>query len=93
MGVTVADDLVASASDAIEVWPENRDSALLFDRLGTQWRALLGAAGLVRLGLDYAAAEAAVRRQGWKRRKMDRVFDDLTVMEGEALAMFASLEG
>lgn len=72
-------------ADVLEIGADERDAALLFLRLGTQWRYL----GLhpVRCGLEYAAIEPTARML--KIAMTTQLFDDLQLMEREALREFA----
>lgn len=73
--------------DVTEVWTCNASSWSAFLALATQWRLAVGAT-VVRVGLDYVAAEAAIRMMGLGR-KSARIFADLQVMEAAALDVFA----
>lgn len=77
-GLTRAD--VAAAD--VEVWPDNWDVVGLFTSLNTQWRTGFGGA----TGLDYGALPAVLRMCGMKRDKWPELFQDLRVLEAEALA-------
>ena len=63
------------------VWAENWDALSAFLALATQWRAAVGAAGMIWLGLDYCAADVIMRRL----RSPEHVFADLMIMEASAL--------
>jgi len=80
LGVHVPENRIVEASDAIEVWDVNWPIMADFLALQTQWRAAATLAGLIWLGLDYAAAAA---RLGGKRFR--RHAADLAAMESEAL--------
>lgn len=71
-----------TASDALEIWPENVETVSAFLRLQTQW--VLGAMGGV-VGLNYQAVEALFNILGIEKRL--EVFDGLQVMERAALAV------
>jgi hypothetical protein len=62
------------------VWPENVEAVRLFCDVATQWRVAAGF-GVVYLGLDYAAVEAAMRMRGVKRRERSELFEKVRVME------------
>ncbi|HDS1711354.1 DUF1799 domain-containing protein [Pseudomonas sp. SbB1] len=72
-------------TEEVEVWPDAWPAFCLFEALGTQWR--LGPGGPS--GLDYAAIPGTAKILGLKRRELPRVFHDLRIMEGEALAAMA----
>ena len=63
------------------MWP----AFCLFEALGTQWR--LGPGGPS--GLDYASIPGTAKMIGLKRRELSEVFNDLRIMESEALAVMA----
>ena len=63
------------------VWPCNWRAARLFIAAGTQWR--VGMAGAT--GLDYAALTAVMDFHGIPAKKRRRLFDDIRLMEAEAL--------
>ena len=65
-----------------KVWPENRESVLVFMSLRTQWRS--GFNGPT--GLDYAVLPEAWRRLKIAPDRRDAVFADLQVLEAAALA-------
>ncbi len=72
--------------ESIEVWPENELAFATFSRIGTQWR--VGTSGAT--GLDYTAVLALIRTLRLSRDQADELFDDVQVMEGEALAVMAA---
>jgi hypothetical protein len=72
--------------EVFEVWPENVQAVELFSLVASQWRAVAGFAGARFLGLDYAAIEAVMRMRNVRTKERGRLFDDLRVMEGAALA-------
>lgn len=65
----------------MEVWPECAESVELFLALATQWR-IEPMSGTV-LGLDYAAARAAMDMMGIEDRR--QAFEDLRIMEAEVI--------
>jgi hypothetical protein len=76
-GLTIED----YALDIIEIWPENLDAYQVFTCMSTQWR--VGMSGAT--GLDYSAL-----REVWQRLKIpqsarDDIFQDIRIMENEAL--------
>lgn len=88
LGVTVAAEIDKSEDDALGVWDINWDSLSAFLACETQWRVAVGFAGMVWLGLDYAAVDVVLRR----RQFGDSVFEDLRVMEMEALRTFDEVD-
>lgn len=70
-------------AEAFEVMPANWSSIIAFLGCETQWRAAVGMAGLVWLGLDYAGVEVALRRLG-----REACFEDVQLMEAQALRTF-----
>ncbi|TCP88915.1 uncharacterized protein DUF1799 [Rhizobium sp. PP-CC-2G-626] len=71
-----------------EVWTLSEDSWRAWMACQTQWSATgAGLAGLTYLGLDYAGVDVVLRRL----RFDDAVFDDLMIMETEALDVFAKV--
>ena len=81
LGLTL-DDM---ETEAVEVWPDAWPAFCLFEALGTQWR--LGPGGPS--GLDYAAIPGTANMIGLKSRELSETFDDVRVMENEALTVMA----
>lgn len=50
-----------AAAQQLDVWPEHWHAVQIFLAMETQWRVAAGMAGLVWLGLDYSAIDAAER--------------------------------
>lgn len=69
------------AEPPVEVYPCTLAALDLMAALGTQWR--VGQGGVT--GLDYAAAESALRLQRTPRSQWPQLFADLRVMERAAL--------
>ncbi len=67
----------------VEVWPDAWPAFLLFEAMSTQWR--LGPGGPS--GLDYSAIPSTAKMIGLKHRELSEAFNDLRVMENEALAL------
>lgn len=65
----------------IDVWPDVWPALQIFVSLSTQWR--VGAGGCT--GLDYLAVPMVLRMRRVKRDDWEPIFDDLRVMEDEAL--------
>lgn len=63
------------------VWPENRQSVLLFNAMRTQWRAAMGGY----TGLDYGVLPEVWRRLKVPPADRDSMFADLQVLEDAAL--------
>lgn len=73
---------------SFEIWEENVDSAGLFFALSTQWRVIAGRAGLIHLGLDYAAVRALIALEfDASAKKARRLMRDVMIMEQEALPL------
>lgn len=75
---------VEEASPKFEVWPDCWESVSVFTRLGTQWRT---AQGYV-TGLDYCAIGPVFDLMHISEEDRPLIFDDLRVMEGEALKVY-----
>ena len=69
------------------MWPDNIDSVNVFSAMSTQWE--VGPGGVI--GLRYEALPAIKEALRIGRRKWAQVFQDLMVMEDEALATFRAL--
>lgn len=85
LGVTVAAE-VPRDDGAVEVMLANADPMRAWLACATQWRCAVGVAGLVWLGLDYAAVDVVLARGSFA--DPDAVFADVQLMEDEALATF-----
>lgn len=70
-----------AGGEAVDVWPDVVDSVNVFIAAATQWR--VGMKGAT--GLDYTALEATLRLTGLPRKDWPQVFDDIRIMEDEAL--------
>ncbi|KXK67903.1 hypothetical protein BC89_28595 [Pseudomonas monteilii] len=81
LGLTL-DDM---ETEDVEVWPDAWSAFCLFEALNTQWR--LGPGGPS--GLDYTAIPGTAKMIGLKRCELSEAFNDLRVMENEALAVMA----
>ncbi|QTH12467.1 DUF1799 domain-containing protein [Pseudomonas corrugata] len=71
--------------ETIEVWPDNWPSFLVMDAMGTQWRT--GVCGAT--GLDYGVLPSVMRLVGVPPKDRSGVFQDIRVMESEAIAVMA----
>jgi hypothetical protein len=79
-GVTAAD-----FDDVVEVLPDNWPAFVVMEAMGTQWRTGMGGA----TGLDYAVVPAVMSLVGIPKKTTNQVFQDLRIMEAEALAVMA----
>ena len=71
-----------------EVWALSEDSWRAWMACQTQWTATgAGLTDIAYLGLDYAGVDVVLRRL----RFNDAVFDDLQIMEAEALDVFVKV--
>ena len=66
------------------LWEVHLPAFLAFLAICTQWRVVAGETGLIYLGLDYAAADAVLRRAGIETTP--DLWADLQVIETGALA-------
>lgn len=92
LGVDVDENERRDESDVAFVWDINWPSLCAFLACETQWRVLSrGMSGrLTWLGIDYQAARPAFERRSKRRQR--QLFEDLRVMEREALNAFAAAE-
>lgn len=74
-------DCVSVEPDVVHVWPEHWQALGLFDALSTQWR--IGYSGAT--GLDYGAICAVFDLVGVPDTDRAERFEELRIMEGEAL--------
>lgn len=66
------------------LWPESQAALALFSSLSTQWR--VGAAGAI--GLDYKILFHELDRMNLSPKQHENLFEDVRVMEFEALKIF-----
>lgn len=86
--MTIEDDENQSVNeDHCDVWKENWQSVMIFLACETQWRCVSGLAGLIWIGMDYSALDIVMRRRG----AADHIFDDVQLMEQEALKVFGEV--
>jgi hypothetical protein len=78
----------ASKTEEVEVWPEHWTVFRLFCSLQTQWR--VGMCGPT--GLDYAALYPLLDRLATTDEEWEEMFNDIQVMEREALATMNARE-
>jgi hypothetical protein len=71
--------------ETFEVWPDNWPSFRVMDSMGTQWRT--GVSGAT--GLDYGVLPNVMRFVGIPAKERPGVFQDIRIMESEALAVMA----
>jgi hypothetical protein len=71
--------------DTIEVLPDNWDAFVLFDSMSTQWRT--GFSG--RTGLDYSVLPSVMNLLGFPKKIRNSLFQDVIVMETEALLVMS----
>lgn len=71
------------------MWPDNASSVEAFISMLTQWRA--GAVGVI--GLDYGVLKDVLELNETPRPEWPQVFDDLRVMEDEALSLLRAKNG
>lgn len=69
------------ADQSLEIWPENKPAIDLFISLSTQWR--IGMNGST--GLDYNVLFTRMDRMKLSDQDYDWLFDDIRVIEAEAL--------
>ena len=73
---------VASTVDSeVELWPENAAAFRVFAQCSTQWRVSMSGP----IGLDYPAVYPLIDRAAASAREWDEMFEDVRVMEREAL--------
>ena len=78
-------DGIVATSAVTPIWPDNLAPFEVFAALQTQWRVGMGGP----TGLDYAAVPVVMEMQEVAPGDRRRVFEDLRVMEAEALRVFA----
>jgi hypothetical protein len=69
------------SGEITDIWPENYLAFQIFEAMGTQWR--VGPGGAV--GLDYNALPVVMRLRKITPSQRAEIFDDLRIMEDEAL--------
>ena len=69
------------AEKTLELWPENEESISLFSSVSTQWRT--GMSGPT--GLDYNVLFTRMERMHLDDQAHERLFQDIRVIESEAL--------
>lgn len=71
------------ATSTFFVWPDNLAPLNAFISMLTQWRVGMNGA----VGLDYGALETVFRMNGAAPDTWPQLFDDLRVLEDEALSI------
>lgn len=74
--------------DTVEVYPDVWPAFILLDAMGTQWRAGVGGP----TGLDYSALPHVMRLLEIPKNLRSSLFQDLRVMEAEALLVMSELK-
>lgn len=69
----------------VEVFPDVWPAFMAMDAMSTQWRVGMGGA----TGLDYSALPAVLRLIDIPKKSRNSVFQDLRVMEAEALLVMS----
>lgn len=70
------------APDPVDVWPENQQAFLLFEKVRNQWRCGMGGP----YALDHNVVLLHMARMRLSDDEHDTLFDDLRVMEAAGLA-------
>jgi hypothetical protein len=78
-------DGIVASSAVTPLWLENQTPFEVFVALQTQWRVGMGGP----TGLDYAAVPVVLELYQVAPESRRRVFDDVRVMEAEALKVFS----
>lgn len=77
--------------DEFEVWPENWQTLSVFLALGTVWSWVTPGMGHpLRIGISAMEIKATLWLMGLKKRKRQRIFQDIRVMERVALDVFSA---
>lgn len=72
-----------AAGPPIEIWPCNLHAHNVMQAMRTQWNYTMGAV----VGLVYSSLPEIWRRMGVPAKDRDRVFEQIRVMEDEALTV------
>lgn len=81
MGLALTDADIAPETEGL--WPWHLPGLRAFLAVATQWRVAGGIGGAVRIGLDYAAAEAGLRLAGIE--VTPDLWDEVCLIEAGAL--------
>lgn len=76
-------------NEVFELWPDNEKSIALFSTISTQWRVGMGGP----TGLDYNVLFARMDRMKLDESSYENLFDDIRVIESEALSILNNREG
>lgn len=76
-----------AAPEPFKVYRENWPALALWHALWPRWRLVVGPRGVLRQALDLAQVQAAIALSGTPRRERARLYEDLLVMEAEALEL------
>lgn len=68
-----------------ELWPESGPAWHVFLACATQWRLVVGFAGAMYQGLDYASVRVVMDCHGIRKKHARRVLDQVRTAEHEAL--------
>lgn len=71
------------AHESFDLWPENEESISLFSSVSTQWRMGMGGP----TGLDYNVLFARMDRMKLDDQAYEHLFQDIRVIESEALSI------
>ena len=74
--------------EAVEVWQEHGPAISLFSSISTQWRVGMSGA----CGLDYNVLFASMDRMKLTDAQHDQLFEDVRVIESEALTIMSKKE-
>lgn len=73
----------------VEVWPDNWDAVNVFRNMGTQWRFTMNGP----IGLDYNALPLVYRMLAIPRKDWPGTFQNLRVLESEAIKVMNENHG
>lgn len=71
--------------EEVEIWPDVWPAFLIFEAMSTQWNVGMGGA----IGLDYKALPIVAKYLEVEEEDMPLAFNDIRVMEAEALKKMA----
>lgn len=77
-----------AATEPFKVYRDNWPALALWHALWPRWRMVAGPRGAIRQALDLVQAQAAIALSGAPRRDRARLYEDLLVMEAEALEIW-----
>ncbi|MGO4380375.1 DUF1799 domain-containing protein [Pseudoduganella sp. RAF53_2] len=79
-----AEEYARRPAPVVELWPEHVTCYRVFVALETQWRMVVGFAGLYYQGIDYTNAKSTMELMAVPANEWPQVFDGLRVMERAA---------